>query len=277
MKSNLVRLGISGRKQWKIDNPLYSIWYGMIQRCTNPKLGQFKDWGGRGITVCPQWIGKSGYLQFVKDIGDRPSKKHSLDRQNNDGNYEPGNCKWSTKDEQMRNTRSNRFISHLGKTQTIRDWAVEYGIDPHTLRRRIIKLNWSVEEALSIRPGTIHKRIGQARGPVFITHNGETLTLAQWSVKAGISEDTIYSRHRSGVSGEALFFIYSMSSAVTSKRNKDAAVQYQFLGESRSLPEWAVILHIPLQRLYQRINRRKWTLEKAFTSPASRRGIQAKS
>lgn len=86
--------------------PLYRSWVAMKQRCYNPKSKAFKHYGGRGISVCPQWV--KSFAQFKKDIGTRPSPKHSMDRINNNGNYEPGNMRWSTQFEQALNQRTRK-------------------------------------------------------------------------------------------------------------------------------------------------------------------------
>lgn len=82
--------------------PEYIAWMHMRARCTNPKLPQFKDYGGRGIRVCDRW---NDYASFIADMGNRPSPRHSLDRIDVNGNYEPGNCRWATKDVQQHNRR----------------------------------------------------------------------------------------------------------------------------------------------------------------------------
>ena len=83
-------------------SPTYVSWYCMIQRCTNKNLVQFDDYGGRGIAVCARW---KDFRNFLADMGDRPAGK-SLDRfPNNDGNYEPNNCRWATSSEQNKNRR----------------------------------------------------------------------------------------------------------------------------------------------------------------------------
>ena len=86
-------------------SPVYSAWANMVQRCTNPKSPRWKDWGGRGITICKRWL---IFENFLRDMGERP-KGMSLDRDDNDGNYGPKNCKWSTSKEQAAHRRSKGF------------------------------------------------------------------------------------------------------------------------------------------------------------------------
>lgn len=84
-------------------SPEYRAWRNMINRCERPATKEFKDYGARGIRVCPRW--RSSFENFLADIGLRPSPNHSLDRVDNDGNYEPGNCRWATRLEQQHNKR----------------------------------------------------------------------------------------------------------------------------------------------------------------------------
>jgi len=82
---------------------LYGTWNMMIQRCTNPHVERYPLYGGRGIKVCERW--RNDFAAFAADMGPKPSPQHSIDRTNNDGDYEPGNCRWATRSEQQRNTR----------------------------------------------------------------------------------------------------------------------------------------------------------------------------
>lgn len=86
----------------RVDHPLYHVWYQMKRRCMNVDHPEYPRYGGRGISVCPQW--QSNFWRFVLDVGERPAG-HSLDRIDNDGNYEPGNVRWATPTEQSRNQR----------------------------------------------------------------------------------------------------------------------------------------------------------------------------
>lgn len=95
--------------QWKhglCKHPLYSLWYGIVRRCNNPDTPEYRHYGGRGIQLCERWTGlPDGLLNFAADMGPRPTMQHTVDRENNDGNYDPGNCAWKTIAEQNRNRR----------------------------------------------------------------------------------------------------------------------------------------------------------------------------
>jgi len=120
----------------KIKPPLYSIWQGMKARCTNSNSPQWKDYGGRGISVCKEW--KDSYAAFARDMGERPTGC-ILDRINNDGNYEPSNCRWATHKESQRNRRNTAFIDIGGKRYILAALAEEYGIKSDTIKARATK------------------------------------------------------------------------------------------------------------------------------------------
>ncbi len=108
----------------------------MRERCQDAKNKAFAYYGGRGITVCSQW---DSFEAFYADMGPRPSHQHSIDRINNDGNYEPGNCRWATRLQQNNNRSSNVFISCGGESLTASEWSRRTGIRLYTILRRLAR------------------------------------------------------------------------------------------------------------------------------------------
>lgn len=124
---------------------VYGIWKGIHQRCGNPKAPKFYNYGGRGIKVCERW---NSFENFVADMGIRPNG-YSIERINNDGDYEPANCVWATKKQQLNNKRKSRFLEFNGERKTIAQWSDEIGVRWDTIRNRVDRYGWSIERALT--------------------------------------------------------------------------------------------------------------------------------
>lgn len=127
----------------------YGIWGNMIERCCNPNNDAWHLYGGRGIAVCERW--RQSYAAFLEDVGPRPSSKHSLDRINTNGNYEPGNVRWATMREQSNNRRNNKLFKFHDKLMTISE-AVRMagGVVPiSTANSRVLKHRWRIELAVT--------------------------------------------------------------------------------------------------------------------------------
>jgi hypothetical protein len=124
--------------------PVYGIWRAMHQRCRNPQNASYADYGGRGITICERW---NHPIAFLADMG-HPPEGMTLGRIDNDGNYEPSNCRWETQEQQNENTRRNRYVTWQGRTQTAKAWAKELDIEPRKISERL-RRGWSVERALT--------------------------------------------------------------------------------------------------------------------------------
>lgn len=127
-------------------SPEYNAWRSIKSRCLNPLDKSYASYGGRGIVICEDW--QASFQKFLAHIGRRPTARHSIDRINNEGNYEPGNVRWSTPPEQMRNRRVTRFLTLNGTTLCLSDWATHLGIGKTTLCARL-KAGWSVERSLT--------------------------------------------------------------------------------------------------------------------------------
>ncbi len=123
----------------------YRVWLHMKRRCTNPKDSNYHNYGGRGISYGPRW---EKFENFFKDMGPRPSPKHTLERADNSKGYGPDNCVWATIKEQARNRRTNVLLTYNDVTQPIAAWAEELGIKYDLLHHRISK-GWSIERAFT--------------------------------------------------------------------------------------------------------------------------------
>lgn len=141
-----VRYDRDGRKRY-IRSRENGAWAAMKQRCRNPKGGGFQSYGGRGIKVCERW---DTFENFLEDMGPCPPGR-SLDRIDNNGNYEPGNCRWATITEQARNKRSNVRIKFQGNNFPAQQWAEITGIKAQTILSRL-RRGWTVEDSLTIAP-----------------------------------------------------------------------------------------------------------------------------
>lgn len=118
-----------------IKTRTYSSWTAMKRRCINPDCTEFPSYGGRGISVCERWM---EFSNFYADMGERPNGK-SIDRIDNNGNYEPGNCRWATPTEQQNNRRCNRLLTFDGVTKTLEQWGRHFNINPSTVSRRLAR------------------------------------------------------------------------------------------------------------------------------------------
>jgi hypothetical protein len=125
--------------------PEHRAWVSMKQRCTNHKKREYMHYGGRGITVCDEWM--RSFIAFYKFIGPRPSPDHSLDRIDVNRGYEPGNVRWATQQQQVENTRVVRNVTINGRTQSMSAWARETGLARGQINGRIAA-GWSIEEAI---------------------------------------------------------------------------------------------------------------------------------
>lgn len=129
------------------NTKLYKAWNNMISRCYCSSFKNFRNYGGRGITVCDEW--KNSFVAFMTWAMANGYEEHlTIDRINVNGNYEPSNCRWITNEAQQLNKRTSRFVTFNGETHTVKEWSVITGIHPRTLACRLDR-GWTPEKALT--------------------------------------------------------------------------------------------------------------------------------
>ena len=153
VRATHLRRGITkscGCSRYKVNGlchtPEYRCWESIRYRCHNPNSEDYYLYGAKGIAVCERW--RNSFLAFYEDMGQRPPDKNSIDRIDGTLGYSPGNCRWATAEEQSRNRKVVRFITHAGYARTIPEWSRIIGIAYTTLRKRL-NSGWSVERTLT--------------------------------------------------------------------------------------------------------------------------------
>lgn len=132
---------MSELQERRSGTPEYAAFRGMWRRCTNPTHSGYHRYGGRGISVCERW---RNFDAFLADMGRKPSARHSIDRINNDGNYEPANCRWATPEQQQGNTINTHLVTFRGETAPFRVMSAKYGLKEQTAMNRL-RHGWDFE------------------------------------------------------------------------------------------------------------------------------------
>lgn len=162
-------------------NVLYKKWHNMIERCHKPNHQSYKWYGAKGRSVCDEW--RNSFEAFYEwSLNNGYELGLSIERNNNNGNYEPDNCSWVTMPEQLRNKSTNVKFTYDGRTMTIAEWARELNIPDSTLRRRF---NDGLREEQLLKEAFVHVKV-----------NGESKTFAELSQETGINEQTLRSKYR---------------------------------------------------------------------------------
>lgn len=174
---------------------LHVLWKGIKARCYNKNNVNYKNYGGRGIKMCDEW--RDNFLAFKEFMLSKgydetlPTGVQTIEREDVNGDYKPGNCKLVTKTEQCYNKRTNHFITYKGETKTITEFANEYKMDVETLFRRICKFGYTVEEAIE-KPV---RKAPHKNAPKY-TVRGESLTLREWAAKFGMTRSQLKAKTR---------------------------------------------------------------------------------
>ena len=187
-------------KHGMYNTRIYRIWASMKQRCNNINSCGYERYGGRGISICEEWNDKEGFINFYNwSMENGYSEELTIDRINNDGNYEPDNCRWVDYYTQLNNFSRNVKITFNGETHSLSEWGriKPNGLNYNTLRSRL-REGWDIEKAFT-EPK--HTKVKDAEGNL-ITINGETHNVKHWCNLTGIDKCTFYRRIQRGWSIE---------------------------------------------------------------------------
>lgn len=215
---------------------LKSIYNGMRLRCYNENNVNYKYYGGKGVTICDEWL-LSFENFFDWAINNGYNENLTIDRIDSEKEYSPDNCKWSTKKEQAYNRSISVKLTLNGRTMYMTEWAEELGIDKKTLSWRYNN-GWSDEEILSNKKDII------------LEYNGESKNLLEWSKQTGIKKSTLWDRYNKG---------WKVKDILT-RKTKDREIKITYNNERKTISEWAKIFNVPKSRLNNRYTR-GWTDE----------------
>lgn len=252
LKENTIKRNIANAIHGMTDSIEYSSWGSMKDRCNTITNKDYVNYGGRGIKICEEW--NNSFENFYRDMGPRPNKKHSIERINVNGNYEPSNCKWATSKEQSNNRRTNRRISYKDETLTLKQLSEKYNV-PYTVLKSRMALKWSIERAI-----TTNVENREMWNKKLHVYKGETKTLKEWAKIAGKKTSLLRDRMLAGYDIETAMiqpvkhFEYKLQLPVTYK------------GVTRTLAYFSKIYNIPSSLILTRI-RNKWSIEKIFETP----------
>jgi len=206
-------------KHGKYGTRLYTIWSKMKARCLNINNHVYKYYGGRGISICKEWL--ENFIAFYNwSMVNGYADNLTIDRIDNNKGYSPENCRWTTQKIQSRNTRQNKLIEYNGQVKCIAEWAELYSLNQRTLESRL-KRGWSIHEAFNIvKNGSTERRTSSCRKKgnihaTLIDYNGEKMTYKEWGKKLNISHYTIRNRLLSGWSIER-----ALNTPISSKMKK---------------------------------------------------------
>lgn len=234
------------------NTPEYRSWQDMHSRCSNPKDISFANYGGRGIAVCARW---SSFPHFYADMGARPGPNYSLDRYpDNNGDYSPGNCRWATQGQQLRNTRRTRNFTLYGMTKCLKDWCHDFGKEPQLVSKRL-KLGWTIEDALTMPVDTDF-----SRPSLFVTLDGITKPLSAWRKVYGIQPTTVLYRIKHGWTLEE-----ALTTPVQTEPLDDSPL-VTLHDETKHLNQWRTVYGLKRTTVDERL-KRGWTIEQALMTP----------
>jgi hypothetical protein len=222
---------------------VYRTWLGIRNRCNNSNDESYKDYGARGIKVCERW---NNFENFYIDMGEPIDEKLTIERKDNNGDYCPENCVWTTRKRQNNNKRNNTFITYNNKTQTLSDWADELGIESRTLWYRYQNFN-NLDDVFN--PKVIYHPIR------LIKYNGKEQSVSAWAKEIGVSKPVILRRLNNGATPEEAL------APLDKEIYSEQMITYN--GKTQNVADWAKELNMRYSTIYRRLKQGK-TPEEIF-------------
>jgi len=214
-----------------IRRNLYNRWYKIIDRCYNRENISFNNYGGRGIKVCDAWRNSfESFYNWSLENGYNPNL--TIDRINNDGNYNPENCRWVDLYVQANNKRNNVFIEYNNKKYTFKEAGKILNMDENSVRSRK-KRGWS-DEKIMTTPRTDNE--------IYLTYNGDKKSISDWSKYTGLPKYIIHYRLEKGWNVKDIL----------NKSTKDREIKLTYNDKTKTISEWAVELKVSKDKLYKR-------------------------
>lgn len=246
---------------------LHGCWKNMVDRCSNPANKRFKYYGGRGITVCEGW--RNDYLAFRQwALANGFDETLQIDRIDNDGGYEPANCRFVTQSQNARNKSNNRRVTAFGETKCLVEWSEDSRcqVALNVLELRLNQMGWDFEQAL-LTPNLKKDHLA--------TFRGETRTLTEWSKRLGVCLGTLRNRLERGSTVEDAFTKPVKPRAPRRPTPKGGHL-LTLNGEARTITWWARHLGISLSTLQGRLLM-GWTVEDALRKPVAYKATRSAS
>jgi len=237
----------------KTKRHLRIVWQNMKNRCFDPTNHHYKDYGGRGITICKRWY---DFNSFFNDMIPTYKKGLQIDRKDNMSGYSIDNCQWVDKFTQANNKRNNHLITYNGQTKTLAEWSKYLNIPYSTLISRINKRNWPIKEAFE-KP-----RLNPAKERL-ITYNGKTHNISKWSEITGINTTTLMYRFQNNFPIDKIF-----KNPKTRKKQTFKNHHVTYNGKTLLVSEWAKLLDINYGTFISRF-KAGWPIEQIMSTPAS--------
>jgi hypothetical protein len=279
-----------GHSRGKKVTPTYRAWAAMNNRCYKPNDARYADYGAKGVEVCDAW--RLDFSAFLADVGERPEGRYSLDRIDPNGNYEPGNVRWATPEEQNRNKRATKRYEFRGARLTVSEIAERANMPYELIHARVVKQRWTTEEAVALRPDApldrdrlrqrwyaLIARCTDRRHPRWKDYGGRGVGVCErwrvsfeaFEVDVGYPPTVNYSIDRIDNDKGYEPGNVRWATFLEQNRNRRNSKLFALNGVSKPLSEWCAMAGVPYATVKRRLHA-GWPLDEALGTPPGNTG-----